>query len=468
MSLGIVGLSHRTAPIEVRERFHLEGERLDAAVRRLMEGNALGECVVLSTCNRTEAYFTGPEPRRAERRVVRAMSRTAGFEPEKAATHLFRHRDRAAVSHLYRVAAGLDSLVLGEHEIQGQVGDAYRRARSVDESVGPVLHRLFQSALSAGGRVRAATDVGRGAASVPSAAVELAEKVLGSLGARRVLVVGTGDMGALALRCLLDAGVRRPLIASRSRERARALAAEMGGEALTPEEVWSRLDEVDVLLASTASTRPFLTADRIRRARRPERALVLLDIAVPRNVEASAGDLPGVFLYNIDDLQRVVEAAHRARAGERPTAEAILDEEAERFWAWYRARRAAPLIRRMRERAEATRRHEIERALREVGGLSEADRERIHMASRLALNKILHGPTTALRHMARQEDGDRLLEAASRLLGLDEAARAHGDVAPERGHTAVGGARADADAPRGAGVTAGEEADGPRGAGGEG
>lgn len=416
MNLGVLGLTHRTAPIEIRERFHVERGRLEAAVAAALEEPALRECVVLSTCNRIEYYFAGRGAEVAERHLLATMARQAGLPADEVRRHVFRHIELDSAVHLFRVVSGLDSLVVGEHQIQGQVGDAYRLGRRLSEGVGPVLHRLFQSALSAGGRVRTETRIAEGAASVPSAAVDLSRKVLGSLGGRRVMVVGTGEMGRLTLTCLMDEGLKHVLVASRSLERARRLAARSEVEAIPHELFWERLPEVDLLVTSTSADRPFITADRIRRARPADRPLVILDIAVPRNVEAAAGDLQGVFLYNIDDLQRVVEAAQEARQEELPIAEAIVREEAERFWSWYRARRAAPVIRRMRERAERIRRQEIEAALDTLGVLSEEERERIHMASRAALNKILHVPTAALRQMAQEGEG---LEAVRRLFEVD-------------------------------------------------
>lgn len=419
MTLGALGISHRTAPVQLRERFHLEGDRLEAVVSELAASPELRECVVLSTCNRTEYYYAAARAEPADRRVLETMAATAGLSLQEVAPHLSRRYDRDAVAHLYRVASGMDSLVIGEHQIQGQVGEAYRRGRNVSGTVGPVLHRLFQSALSTGGRVRSSTRLGEGLASVPSAAVELARKVFGHLEGRRAMVVGTGEMGALTLRSLMDAGVSGALVASRSLARARELTERLGGEPIVHEDFWVRLPEADVLVASTSATRPFLTADRIRAARTGARPLVVLDIAVPRNVEERAGDLPDVFLYNIDDLQRVVDEAREARQGEVTAAEEIVWEETERYWRWYRARLAAPLIRRMRARAEEIRRRELDAALGQVDGLTAEDRERIHMASRLALNKILHEPTHALRDLARRGEGDRLLEVARRLLGLD-------------------------------------------------
>lgn len=421
MPVAVSGVNHRTAPIEVRERFHVAGRAREEAVAWLRDASDVEECVVLSTCNRTEYYFYAPGAGTGvEEVVVRAMARPAGLPARAAREYVYFHREYDCVVHLYRVVAGLDSLVVGEPQIQGQVRDAYRRARErPEESVGPVLHRLFQSAQAAGGEVRSRTKVSQGAASVPSAAVELAGKVFGSLEGRTAMVLGAGKMGEMTLRCLRDEGVEGILVASRTLGHARQVSGRVGGTAIPYPEFWDRLPEVDVVVTSTSAPHPIVTAERLRTARAGGGPVVVLDIALPRNVEPAAGDLQNVFLYNIDDLQRVVEQTERVRAGELPAAGKIVEEHGRRFWRWYRAREAVPVIRGMREHAERIRRREIETALERMEGLSEADRERIHMATRAALNKILHRPTTALREMAQEEEGAELLEAARRLFPAD-------------------------------------------------
>lgn len=426
--LAVAGLNHRTAPIRVRERFHLDGARVTHVVSELVEGGAVRECLLFSTCNRTECYFTAEAAEGAARAIVERLARQAGFAPGDAASFFFVRHDLEAVCHLYRVVSGLDSLVIGEPQIQGQVRDAYEAGRRlVPGSLGPVLHRLFQTALAAGGRVRAGTGISEGSASIPSAAVELARKVFGSLEGRTAMVLGAGKMGELTLRCLREAGMQEVLVASRSYRRASAAGQRAGGEAVAYQEFWKHLAETDLLVTSVTAPHPVVSTERLRSLRSGGSPLVVLDIAVPRNVEPDAGDLPGVFLYNIDDLQRVVESAEEARAGELPAAESILREDAERFWGWYRTRRAVPLIREMRERAEGIRRRELDAVLDRIGSLTDEERERIHMASRAALNKILHAPTSALGRLAREEGGEDLLRAARRLFDRHDVEEAGDD-----------------------------------------
>lgn len=268
--------------------------------------------------------------------------------------------------------------------------------------------------------MRATTGISEGSASIPSAAVELARKVFGSLEGRRAAVIGAGKMGAVTLRCLRKAGVEELMVASRTYAHASSTAErEPGVVPLVYRELLDRLPKLDVVVTSAAAPHMILTAEQLRGVRQAETPLVILDIAVPRNVEPSAGELHGVFLYNIDDLQRVVETAEEARTAELAVVEAIIAEQADRFWSWYRARLAVPMIRAMRERAERIHNLELDAVLDGMGSLSEEERRRIRMASKAALNKILHPPTEALRQFAEERGGEELLELARRLFNVD-------------------------------------------------
>lgn len=407
--LRVIGLSHRTAPIEVRERFALSGPRLEAWIDRLLDEPGVSQCVVLSTCNRTECYVAGDPAVELGRRVTRALAEEAGVRGGTD-EYLFVHRGLAAVQHLFRVTSGLDSLVIGEPQIQGQVSDAYHEAEG--RTLGPSLHRLFQSALAAGGRVRASTAISRGAASIPSAAVGLARKVFGSLEGRAVLVIGTGEMGRLTVRCLRSEGVDRVLVASRSLARAERVGRDLDGIPMTRDAVRDRLGDVDLVVTATDAEAAFVTPAFLAEVHDESRPTVILDISLPRNVHPAAADLPGIFLYNIDDLQRVVDRTHRAREVEFEGAERIVDHHARKFWVWYRARAAAPAIRSLRGTAQAR----VEEALEgtRAPGPRDADREEEwRLATRAALNKILHGPTQAIRRLAEGDDAASALEALS-------------------------------------------------------
>ncbi len=410
-ALLVVGLSHHTAPIEVRERFVLAGDALGHWVESLAAAPNVSECVVLSTCNRTEFYLSGREPDLLERLARDAMCRASGLGMEGNA-YLRTASGLDAAQHLFRVVSGLDSLIIGEPQIQGQVGTAYRTGEKV---VGPVLHRLFQSALAAGGRVRATTSISRGATSIPSAAVSLARKVFGSLEDRTVLVLGTGEMGQLTVECLRREGVRRVYVASRNPARAERVGRAINAIPIDRASAVERLADMDLLIACTESEAAFVSPEHASDRRPDGPPLVVLDIAVPRNVDPRAADVREVFLYNIDDLQRVVDQVHEARAFERERAEAIIDRHVVKYWDWHRSRIAAPAIRALRE----TSREIVEEALaaaRPPGPRDVDADERARLASRAALNKILHGPTRAIRWLAERSDGEACLNNLEPLL----------------------------------------------------
>jgi len=408
--LVVVGLSHRTAPIEVRERFALAGARLEAWIERLLSEPGVSQCVVLSTCNRTECYVVG-DARAIEDRVARALIEEAGVAKGRA--YLSSHVGLAAVQHLFRVTSGLDSLVIGEPQIQGQVSEAYHGAEGA--TLGSSLHRLFQSALAAGGRVRSSTAISRGSVSIPAAAVGLARKVFGSLEGRSVLVIGTGEMGRLTVRCLRSEGVERVFVASRTLARAERMGRQVDGIPMTREAFPARLAEVDLVVTATDADAAFVTPALLEGWHDEARQTVILDIALPRNVHPSTAGVPGIFLYNIDDLQRVIDQARRAREVEFEGAERIVDHHARRFWAWYRVRQATPAIRALRGNAQRCVETALARA--KAAGPRDADREREQrLAIRATLNKILHGPTRAIRRLAEDaETADALEELASAL-----------------------------------------------------
>lgn len=423
----VVGLSHRTAPIEVRERFALSGGRLEAWIERLLDEPGVSQCVVLSTCNRTECYVAGTPSEAVDRRVAGALIEEAGVPG--ARDYLFTHRGLAAVQHLFRVTSGLDSLVIGEPQIQGQVSEAYHGSDVT--TLGPSLHRLFQSALAAGGRVRSSTAISRGAASIPSAAVGLARKVFGSLEGRSVLVIGTGDMGRLTVECLRSEGVARVLVASRSLERAERVGRDLDGIPMTRDSVRERLSDIDLVVTATDAEAAFVTPGFLEGAHDESRPTVILDIALPRNVHPDAAELPGIFLYNVDDLQRVVDSTHRAREVEFEGAERIVDHHARKFWAWYRTRVATPAIRTLRGNAQARVRDALARS--GPAGPRDTDREEARrLATRAALNKILHGPTQAIRRLAENDDAAGALEGLAEVLDPGRAASAE-DRTADRG-----------------------------------
>ncbi|QBS38027.1 glutamyl-tRNA reductase [Thermaerobacter sp. FW80] len=439
MGVILVGMNHRTAPVAVRERLAVDAEAATSALRELVALPAVDEVVLLSTCNRVEVYAAAEHHGQGIRQVQETLARWAGMEREQLEAYLYLREDAAAARHLFRVAAGLDSMVLGESQILGQVRDAYHAAASAG-TCGKVLHGLFQQALAAGKRARTETAIGQHAVSVSYVAVELARKVFGKLEGRAVLLVGAGETAELAARSLAEDGGCRLVVANRTVERGRQLAAAYGGRALPLERLAEALVECDVVIASTGSARPLITAAMVREAmrRRRGRPLLLVDIAVPRDVEAAAGRLDGVFLYDIDDLEAVVEANLRLRREEASRVEAMLDEEVRQFEGWLQSLNVVPLIRSLREKAEAMRRQELERALRKLPHLSERDRQVIDGLTRLIVNKLLNDPMVRLKEAVAGGRGPVYLEEAfTELFALDEPAprgrRGAGTHAPAAG-----------------------------------
>lgn len=418
-TLAVVGVSHHAAPLEVRERFVLGGSELEQAHAALLDLPDIREAVLLSTCNRTEAYVAGGGE--AVESVQRHLAERAGLG-ERGAAYLYVHRGRAAAEHLFRVAAGLDSMIVGEAQIQGQVRGAYELAQR-SASVGPVLSRMCERALSVGALVRTETGLGKGAGSIATAVLEIARKVFGELRGRRAVVVGAGEISELVLQMLRAQGAEATIVASRGEERAAALAERLQIGTARFEQLGGLLDEAEILVSATAAPhavirRP-LVEGALARRREP---LLIFDLAVPRDVEQSVAELD-VFLYAIDDLRQVVERREAWWQQEVQRAESLVQLAVDEFQAWYRSRSAVPLIRALREQAEAVRDAEVQRLFRRYPRLSEGERAAIERLAAQLTAKILHGPMVRLRDAAMRDDEQAiaLLEAARFLFQLDTA-----------------------------------------------
>lgn len=415
MSITVLGVNHRTAPLEVRERFAHAPREVPASLERVLGVGARGG-VLLSTCNRTEFYLAEPDDAAPEAVWALLSERLGGGR--SAVAYGYTQRDRDAVRHLYRVSAGLDSMILGESQIQGQVREAWEMSKV---QAGPVLHRLFQSALLVGARVRSETELATGAASAPSAAVVVAAKIFTQLAGRSALILGAGDMAELAATCLVSEGVRVTLVANRTYERARAIADELHARALPLDEAWDHFADTDIVLSSTAAPHAVVTWDRVAPAvaRRGGRPLCILDLGVPRDVEPAVAQLENVFLYDLDDLQAVAAQAAAGRRRDIPAAEHIVTEEVERFWAWYGGLVVVPVLKEFRDRMDRVRAAELERVLRRLPHLSPDDRGELEHFSQALLNKFLHPPTIAVKEAAQAGRGYGLLEALKRLFRLE-------------------------------------------------
>jgi len=418
MAIIVAGISHQGAAVAVREKIAYRPVELLPTLASLRSACGLREGVLLSTCNRTELYAVEGDQDVAPA-VWATLSARLG---EEASTYGYVRRDRDAIAHLFHVVSGLDSMVLGEAQIHGQVRDAWAACRS---ECSAVLNRLFQTSLLVAGRVRSETAIGRGAASVSSAALQLARQIFGSLAGRRAMVLGAGEMAELALECLVNEGVRAAIVANRTYERAQELAARHGALAMHYDECWASLHQVDVLLCSTSAPRPVVTLDRVRPAvtGRRDRPLCILDIAVPRDVDPSVGALDNVFLYDLDDLRAVVTTSVERRRSELPSAEELIADEVERYWEWFAALSAVPVLKHFRGEMERLREREVTTALRQLDHLDPADRAVVEQLSRSLMNKFLHGPTVRLRAAAANGRGLGIVDAVRYLFGLDDASR---------------------------------------------
>jgi glutamyl-tRNA reductase len=409
--LVLVGTSHHRAPVELRERVALDPDHARELAARLAADG--GEAICLSTCNRTELYLAAEDADEAEAAAVAAL---AALEPDVEQA-LYRLRDQAAALHLFRVAAGLDSLVPGEGEILGQVRAAHELG-----TTGPLLDRVFRQALHSGRKVRAQTAIGESPASVSSAAAALAEQVFGDLSGRSIVLVGAGKVSEQAARNLLTRGARISFVANRSSGRGEELAGRLGAESLPLERIEDALPGTDVVVASTSATGYVLDAGTMRRALagRRGRHLLLIDLAVPRDLDPEINDLDGCYLYDIDDLEAIVAETLSGRQREAERAEAIVAAEADRFREWHASLDVVPAIASLRARAEEIREAELRKADAVLGRLDESQRRAVEAITAQIVNKLLHLPTVRLKEAAAAADGVLYAETVRHLFGLGE------------------------------------------------
>jgi glutamyl-tRNA reductase len=396
-----IGVSHKTAPVEVRERLALPDARAAEFVRDLRGTADVHEAVSISTCNRSELYLVVGDPVEAESRVLAMLSSQAGIRPTELASFIYSYRNCDAARHLYRVTAGLESMVVGEAEIQGQVKRAYDAALG-RESAGPLTNHLFKAALKAGKRVRTETGIAERHLSLPGVAVALAREMLGpGLDGRSVVIVGTGETSELTARALADSGGRTVFVASRRRDRAISLARRYGGESVSFDELPLVLERADIVLAATASPHLLLEAQElaeVMEARRG-RPLLLIDLAVPRDIDAACAEIEGVSLYDIDDLEAVIARNRRVRQAEARKAEGIIEQEIQQFAVWLGSLEVMPTVSALRTHATEI----AERVLQENEGkweaASERDLQRVDALARAIVNRLLHEPTLKMKEL---------------------------------------------------------------------
>jgi len=415
-----LGVSHKTAPLELRERVALTEGRAVGVLGELVDHEAVHEAAAISTCNRTEIYLVTSEAVGAESLALGVLAREAEIRPTELIGHLYSMRGSDAAEHLFRVTAGLDSMIIGEAEVQGQVKRAYELAL-VEGATGAVLNRLFRGALAAGKRARSETGISERALSVPSVAVDLARRTLGDLEDRRVLVVGAGETAELTARALATRGVQAVFIANRHYDRAIGLAERFGGRAVRFEELPAQMEGADIVVASTSSPHHVVEPEELEQvmAARDDRALLLIDLAVPRDIHPACRDLPGVSLHDMDDLQSLVERNVSGREAEARRAESVLRAELARFERWLASQEVVPTVAALRERAGEI----VERVLAENEprweSLSDADRERVRAMARAIASRLLHEPTLRLKRSGDEDDAFAKVAALRELFGLD-------------------------------------------------
>jgi glutamyl-tRNA reductase len=422
MSLVVVGLNHRTVPVGLLERMAVAPEALPKALRSLGDAEHLAEVVLLSTCNRTEVYAHATLFHPAMQEVRDFLADSSGVDPDEFSDLLYTYHDDAAVAHLFSVAAGLDSMIIGEGEILGQVREAWAAAERESAS-GPVLGRTFRHAIEVGKRSRTETAIGRHAVSVSSAAVTLATTRLGSLHDRRVLVLGAGSMGEGMALALAGAGVQEIVVANRTTEKAEELAARVGGRAIALEEIPDALVACDVLLASTGAQELLMERSAIEGVMqmRDGRALLVVDIGVPRNIDPGAGEVFGVTLLDIDDLRAFGEQSLAQRRQEIGHVREIIGEELDRHRLDRTEREVAPIITALRAHADDVQALELERHRSKLDALDPAARDAVEQVTRAIVNKLLHEPTVRMKDAAGSARGELYADALVELFGLEVA-----------------------------------------------
>jgi glutamyl-tRNA reductase len=415
-----IGISHKTAPVELRERVALPEGRASGVLRELIATDEINEAVAISTCNRTELYMAVADDVEAETTALGILARQAGIRPTELLGHLYSLRNEEAARHLFRVTSGLDAMVVGEAEIQGQVKRAYELAL-VDNTTSAIMNRLFREALAAGKRVRTETGIGSGSVSVSAVAVQLAQEILGDLSGRRVVIVGAGDTGELTAKALAERGVRSVFVANRHYDRAIGLAQRFGGRAVRFDDLPAQLERADIVVSMTASPHHIVERDELSAVMtaRDGRPLLLIDIAVPRDIDPTVSEIQGVHLRDIDDLQRVVEQNRSGRETQIARAEALIDHELDRFTRWLGTLEVVPTISALRQRGNEIARQVVAENQGKWQSLSEADRERIDVMAQAIVKRLLHQPILRLKAEDAEQSTYAYVQALRELFGID-------------------------------------------------
>jgi glutamyl-tRNA reductase len=421
MELLVIGLNHKTAPIAIRECLAFPEDKLEKALSQAYGLSSVKENMIVSTCNRVEVYAATRETEKAIHDLKNFLSQYHGISLKEFENSLYTHVGEEAVKHLFRVASSLDSMVLGEPQILGQIKDAYDMAQQANTS-GLILHRLLHRAFHVAKRVRTETKIAISAVSVSSVAVECAEKIFGTLEKKTVLLIGAGEMCELAARHLISGGVEKILVTNRTYDRAVDLAKEFRGEAIPFEEMSQGFKKTDIVISATNSPQYLIGHDQITKVMRDrkQKPIFFIDIADPRDIEPKVGDIENVYLYNIDDLRKVANENIKDREKEAQRAEAIVQDEVVKFVGWYRSLDVTPTIVALREKFEEIRKKELEKTLSLHPDLSDKEKKSLEALTSAIINKILHTPITLLKQTNEEAMADLYLDALHALFGLPE------------------------------------------------
>lgn len=417
----VVGLNYKTAPVEVRERFAIPEDQLPLALDALKETTGILECVIVATCNRTELYAVVDRHTLCGHYIRAFMEQWFNLPREMFNRHLYMYEDDQANRHLFRVACGLDSMVLGETQILGQVRDAFFLARE-RKTTGTLFNRLFQQAITVAKRAHTETSIGESAVSVSYAAVELGKRIFGRFDDKKIMILGAGKMSELTAQHLAAGGAKEIFVVNRTLARAEELAARMGGIAMTMEAAVQRLHEADIVISSTGARRFVLERSDVERAvkSRKKRPLFLIDIAVPRDIDPACGDLPGVYLYDIDDLEGIVESNLAKRRQETVAIDVMIESEMESYRQWYATLGVSPLIRGLQEKAAAIHEDTLDSLLRKLPELDERQVKVIRKLTKSMLTQMIHDPILRVKELAAEKRSESSLELFVQLFALEE------------------------------------------------
>ena len=411
MEIFATGLNYKTAPVEIREKLSIKEDEIQSVLDKLSRNQHIYEICLLSTCNRVEVYGVSDNLEEAHIWILKVFSEISKLDIDTLKKHIFFYTDKEAIKHIFRVSASLDSMVIGEPQIVCQFKDSFSIARE-SKTVRHILTKLFDKALNVSKKIRTSTGISKRAVSISYAAVELAKKIFGNLSEKNVLLLGAGEMAELAARHLASTGVKHIFVSNRTFEKAVQLAEEFGGSAISFNKLYEFLPEADIIIVSTGAKEPILRKEHFEKInkKRHGEPIFIIDISVPRNVSEDVNEIENIYLYNIDDLKTVVDKNLQERKVAAAAAEILLEQEVVKFEKWLNQRRASPTIAKVRNFADEVVKYQLEKLFSQMPYLNERERERIELAMKSVINKILHRPTIYIKEKASSEEGDMYIK----------------------------------------------------------